>query len=180
MQRRHRTALAIQFFAIQIFAALAAPVADAHTPGASRVSDPATSNVAPAGLRTSNPSAAQRRRRRGRRLRTADALLPGVWGGQHIRFEVAEGGVRIDLDCAHASVEGKVYVDGSGRFSAAATYRRERGGPALEGEEARGERVTLSGRVGGSLMSLTITRGKTLLGTYTLTRDNEGRVVKCR
>jgi hypothetical protein len=110
----------------------------------------------------------------------ADALLPGVWGGEHIRFDVNEGGARIELDCAHASVEGKVYVDGSGRFSAAATYQRERGGPAREEEEARGERVMLSGRVGGSLMSLTITRGKTRLGTYTLTRDREGRVFKCR
>lgn len=183
MKRKRMNAhAALQLVALQLFAALAfaAPVADSHRPSASRVSDPATSNVAPSGLRTSNPSAAQRRRRRSRRLRMADALLPGVWGGQHIRFEVTGDGARIDLDCAHASVEGKVYVDGSGRFSAAATYQREHGGPVREEEEARGERVTLTGRVGGSLMSLTITRGKTRLGTYALTRDREAHVVKCR
>ena len=110
----------------------------------------------------------------------ADALLPGVWGGEHIRFEVTEGGARVELDCAHASAEGKVYVDGSGRFSAAATYQREHGGPVREEEEARGERVMLSGRVGGSIMSLTITRGRTRVGTYTLTRGREAHVVKCR
>ncbi|HEV7889767.1 MAG TPA: hypothetical protein VGP08_03970 [Pyrinomonadaceae bacterium] len=178
MNRKRMTALV----ALQLFAALAfaAPLADSQAPGASRASDSAASNSASFGLRASNPSTAQRRRRRSRRLRMADALLPGVWGGEHIRFDVNEGGARIELDCAHASVEGKVYVDGSGRFSAAATYQREHGGPVREEEEARGERVMLSGRVGGSLMSLTITRGREKIGTYSLTRDREAHVVKCR
>ena len=183
MHRKRTGALAaLLLAALQLFAApaRAAPVADSHTPSVTRASDSAASGVTSFGLRASDPSNSQRRRRRGRRLRVADALLPGVWGGEHIRFEVNEGGARIDLDCAHASVEGKVYVDGSGRFSAAAVYRRERGGPAREEEEARGQRVTLTGRVGGSLMSLTITRGRTRLGTYTLTRDREAHVVKCR
>lgn len=183
MNRKRITALAaLQLAALQLFAALAlaAPVADSHAPRASRASDSAASGVTSFGLRASGPSTLQRRRRRSRRLRRADALMPGVWGGEHIRFDVNEDGARIDLDCAHASVDGKVYVDGSGRFSAAATYQREHGGPVREEEEARGERVTLTGRVGGSLMSLTITRGRTKIGTYNLTRDREAHVVKCR
>ncbi|HVF67075.1 MAG TPA: hypothetical protein VM914_05410 [Pyrinomonadaceae bacterium] len=177
MQRKHTNALAaLQLAALQLFAALAfaGPNVGAHAPRAS-----AASGLAVFASGTSKPSSVQRRRR-SRRLRMADALLPGVWGGQHIRVDVTENGARVELDCAHASVEGKVYVDGSGRFSAAATYQREHGGPVREEEEARGERVMLSGRVGGSLMSLTITRGRTRLGTYSLTRDREARVVKCR
>ena len=175
-RKRMNAAAALQLVALQLFAALAlaAPHVGSHAPRASAASGSASSVSG-----TSKPYSVQRRRR-GRRLRMADALLPGVWGGEHIRFDVTEGGARIDLDCAHASVEGKVYVDASGRFSAAATYRRERGGPAREEEEARGERVTLSGRVGGSLMTLTVTRGRETIGTYKLTRGNEGRVFKCR
>lgn len=183
MHRKRITApAALQLAALQLFAALAlaAPNAGPHAPRASRAPYTAASNSAALGSGAYGPSTAQRRRRRSRRLRMADALLPGVWGGEHIRFEVSEGGARIELDCAHASVDGKVFVDGSGRFTAAATYQREHGGPVREEEEARGERVTLNGRVGGSLMSLTITRGRTRLGTYKLARDREARVVKCR
>jgi len=172
MQRKCLPALA----ALQLLAALAFAVsaAGSQTTRASFASGSASSDA-----RTSNASSTQRRRR-ARRLRKADELLPGVWGGQHIRLEVTGEGARIDLDCAHASVEGKIYVGDSGRFSAAATYQQEHGGPVREEEEARGERVTLTGRVGGSLMTLTITRGRTKVGTYTLTRDREARVVKCR
>jgi len=172
MQRKRSTA----FAALQLFAALAFAVSLAghQTTRASVMSASASFDAG-----TSNASSTQRRRR-ARRLRRADALLPGAWGGQHIRIEVTDDGARIDLDCAHASVEGKIFVDGSGRFSAAATYQHEHGGPVREEEEARGERVTLTGRVGGSLMTLTITRGRTKIGTYTLTRGSEGKVVKCR
>lgn len=184
MNRKRTTALAaIQLAALQLFAALAfaAPNVGPHAPRVPRAYDPAAFNSASSGAITSSPSAAQRRRRRrSRQLRKADALMPGVWGGEHIRFEATEDGARVELDCAHASVDGKVYVDDSGRFTAAALYQREHGGPVREQEEARGERVTLTGRVGGSLMSLTITRGRTRLGAYTLTRDREARVVKCR
>lgn len=172
MQRKRSTALA----ALQLFAALTLAVS-AASPQTTRASVVSGSVSFDAG--TPNASGVQRRRR-GRRLRRADALMPGTWGGQHIRIEVTDDGARIDLDCAHASVESKIYVDGSGRFSADATYQQEHGGPVREEEEARGERVRVTGRVGGSLLTLTITRGRTKVGTYTLTRGSEGKIVKCR
>jgi hypothetical protein len=165
MRRRYKTTLAV--IALQLFAALAcAP-------------DAAASGYAASGLRTSGASSVQRRRR-ARRLRLADALSPGVWGGEHMGFEVTEGGARMDFDCAHGTVEGRIFVDRAGRFSVEGTYYQEHGGPVREEEEARGERVRLTGRVGGSLMRLTVTRGNTQLGTYTLTRDGAARVFKCR
>jgi|GEM_PF-1892872 len=181
-RKRIKAFAALQLVALQLFAALAfaAPAAAAsHATREARASDSAASNVASFGPRTSNPSGAQRRRRRARRRRAADALLPGVWGGEHIRFEVTDGGAAVEYDCAHGAVEGKIPVDGAGRFGVAGTHYREHAGPVREGEESGGQPVRLSGRVGGSLMTLTVTRGRETIGTYTLTRDSPGRIFKC-
>ena len=114
--------------------------------------------------------------------RAADALTPGVWGGEHIRFEVTEGGASVEYDCAHGTVVGKIVVDARGRFSVYGTHYEERGGPVRPGGEAAGYRVRLTGRVGGSLMKLTVTRAGTrkVIGTFTLARDREAELVKCR
>lgn len=176
-RKRMHAPAALQLVALQLFAALAfaAPNAGPHTPGASRVSR-SLSFVSG----TPGPSSAQRRRRRARRRRAADALLPGVWGGNHIRLEVTENGANIEYDCAHGTVQEKILVDAAGRFNVAGTHYREHGGPVREGEGSNGQPVRFTGRVGGSLMSLTVTRGRETIGTYTLTRDSQGRVFKCR
>lgn len=179
MNRKRITApVALQLVALQLFAALAfaAPNVGPHASSVSRADG---SDVFVSG--TPEPSSVQRRRRRSRRRHAADALMPGVWGGQHIRFEVTEeGGARIEYDCARGTIEGKILVDSAGRFNVAGTHYREHGGPVREGEGSSGQPVRFTGRVGGSLMSLTVTRGRETIGTYTLTRDSQGRVVKCR
>ena len=165
MSRRYKRTLAV--IALQLFAALAcAP-------------DAVASGYAISGLRTSGASSVQRRRR-ARRRPSADALLPGVWGGEHIRLEVTQSGATMDFDCAHGTVEGRILVDRAGRFSVAGNFYQEHGGPVREGEGSTGQPVRLTGNVGGSLMKLTITRGRTQVGTYTLTRDSDGRLFKCR
>jgi hypothetical protein len=105
-----------------------------------------------------------------------------VWGGEHIRFEVTEGGASVEYDCARETVEGKIVVDSRGRFSVSGLHYEEHGGPVRRGEEASGYRVRLSGRVGGSLMRLTVTRAGTrkVIGTFDLARDREPLLVKCR
>ncbi|HEX8353537.1 MAG TPA: hypothetical protein VF611_11600 [Pyrinomonadaceae bacterium] len=119
---------------------------------------------------------------RGRRKRAGDALLPGVWGGERIRFEVTARGAAVEYDCAHGTVEGRIVVDRSGRFSVAGTHYEEHGGPVRAGEDAGGYPVRLSGQVGGSLLKLTVRRADTkeLIGTFTLSRDREAELVKCR
>lgn len=172
-RKRTNAFVAIQLAALQLFAAFAfaAPAADSH---ARRAHDSSAS-----GLRTSGPPNAQRRRR-ARRRRVADALLPGTWGGNHIRFEVTDGGANIEYDCARGTVRGRILVDAAGRFNVAGTHYAEHGGPVREGEGSNGQPVRLTGRVGGSLMALTVTRGREKIGAYSLTRDSEGRVFKCR
>jgi hypothetical protein len=116
------------------------------------------------------------------RRRAPDTLMPGVWGGEHVRFEVTEQGANVEYDCAHGTVEGKIVVDARGRFGVYGTHYEEHGGPARLGGEAAGYRVRLSGRVGGSLMRLTVTRAGTrkVIGTFDLARDREPELVKCR
>jgi hypothetical protein len=117
-----------------------------------------------------------------RRKRAGKALLPGVWGGEHIRFEVTGRGANVEYDCAHGTVDGKITVDARGRFSVAGTHYEERGGPSRMGEELPSYRVRLSGVVGGSLLKLTVTRAgtKEVIGTFSLARDREAELFKCR
>ena len=116
------------------------------------------------------------------RRRAPDALTPGVWGGEHIRFEVTETGASVEYDCAHGTVEGKIVVDARGRFNVYGLHYEEHGGPVRPGDDASGYRVRLSGRVGGSLMKLTVTRpgARKAVGSFSLARDREPFIVKCR
>ncbi|HEX8189651.1 MAG TPA: hypothetical protein VF586_14950 [Pyrinomonadaceae bacterium] len=158
--------MTVALAALQLFAALpAAARAVAHDPKSA----------------ARRPAMTQGGKRRVTR-RAPDALTPGVWGGEHIRFEVTEAGANVEYDCAHGTVEGRIVVDSQGRFSVYGMHYEERGGPARLGDEAGGYRVRLSGRVGGSLMKLTVTRAGTrkVVGTYALGRDREAMIVKCR
>ncbi len=117
------------------------------------------------------------------RRRAPDTLMPGVWGGEHIRFEVTETGANVEYDCAHGTVEGRIVVDAQGRFNVYGLHYEERGGPVRPGDGGGGGyRVRLSGRVGGSLLKLTVTRAGTrkVVGTFNLARDREPLLVKCR
>jgi hypothetical protein len=124
----------------------------------------------------------QRSGRRGRGRRAAETLSPGTWGGQHVRFEVTEGGANVEFDCAHATLRGKILVNGAGQFSAKGTYYPEHGGPVRVGETNDGFPALFEGRVGGSLMKLTVTRDhpREDLGTFSLARDKEAEIFKCR
>ncbi|HEX8147805.1 MAG TPA: hypothetical protein VF591_11550 [Pyrinomonadaceae bacterium] len=164
MNRRLKMTIALA--ALQLFAALPAA---AHAAGR---------GSAAAGRRAPMTQG----RTKGARLRAPDALTPGVWGGEHIRFEVTEAGANVEYDCARGTVKGKIVVDGRGRFSVYGLHYEEHGGPVRPGDDAGGYRVRLSGRVGGSLMKLTVTRADTrkVVGTFNLARDREAMIVKCR
>jgi hypothetical protein len=166
-----RLKMAITLAALQLFAAL-----------------PAHAHAAAYDSKTDawRPATAQGRTTKKVRRRAPDALIPGVWGGEHIQLTVTESGARIEYDCAHGTVEGKIVVDSQGRFNVYGRHVEEHGGPVrpteVEEEGASGYRVRLSGRVGGSLLKLTVTRADTreVIGTYNLARDREPLLVKCR
>jgi hypothetical protein len=106
----------------------------------------------------------------------------GIWGGEHVRLEVLEGGALVDYDCAHGTIAGDLFTDERGNFSLRGTHVRERGGPVRKGEVEEGHPATFEGRIEGDTMTLTVTESDTgeVVGTFTLAFGRRPHVVKCR
>lgn len=109
-------------------------------------------------------------------------LAASTWGGQHVSLEITSDGGKIEFDCAHGSIEGKVKLNQQGRFSVKGIYAEEHGGPTRQSGKENSYSVVYSGQIKGEKMKLTIKRSDTkkLVGTYTLTRGQEAFIVKCR
>ncbi len=155
---RHRLKLTLALAALQLCAAL------------------------PLSARVADAAAVQRRGRSRVSRRVSQELLPGSWGGDHIRFDVIGRGATIEFDCARATIYDRVEADARGRFAVYGRYYEEHGGPVRPGDGAVSYNVRVSGVVGGSLMRLTVRHARTgkLIGTYHLTRDREANLFKCR
>jgi hypothetical protein len=108
------------------------------------------------------------------------ALL-GDWGGPHVSLRLTADGGATEFDCAHGDLGHAVVPDRNGRFDVAGRYIEEHGGPQREGELASYP-VRYAGRVADNRMTLIVTRSDTKerLGTFTLARDREPEIVKCR
>ena len=111
-----------------------------------------------------------------------DKLPTGIWGGDHIRAEVTDGGAEIEFDCAHGAIEEAIAPDSKGGFDVPGKYAPERGGPVRNDEASKVILVRYVGSVRDSEISLTIinTDTKETIGAFTLTHGNDGRVMKCR
>ena len=111
-----------------------------------------------------------------------DKLAKGVWGGQHIRFEVSDNGVDIEFDCAHGAIKQAIVLDSQGKFDVGGMYAAEHGGPVRRDEESNERAVHYAGTVQGDQLTLAISDPKTNedIGSFTLTKGNEGRIRKCK
>jgi hypothetical protein len=109
-------------------------------------------------------------------------LAAGVWGGQHIRMQVTDGGAQIEYDCAHSTIDQAIVLDRQGRFDVKGKFTREHGGPVRDNEAPNSSPVRYAGQVEDQTLTLTITHDETgeSLGSYTLTQGSVGRVMKCR
>jgi hypothetical protein len=107
-------------------------------------------------------------------------LPTGLWGGQHISFDVSSKGAKIEYDCAHASIDRAIVVDANGHFKVTGTQFQERGGPVRQGEQT-GYAVIFSGEVKGKTMTLTVQNSLTKedLGTFSLVHGAQPKLVKC-
>jgi len=114
--------------------------------------------------------------------RKMQRLDKGTWGGLHIQFQVSDGAVEIEYDCAHGAIAGPLTVDRHGHFSWRGTYTRERGGPIRMGDKADDLAATYAGSITGNTMKLTVRFENSSLEpqTFTLERDKVGRVFKCK
>ncbi|HJU56208.1 MAG TPA: hypothetical protein VJ715_16620 [Pyrinomonadaceae bacterium] len=111
-----------------------------------------------------------------------ERLAVGVWGGQHIRMEVTDGGAQIEYDCARSTIDQPITLDSQMRFAVKGKFTREHGGPIREDEVPNVSPVRYAGQVSGKTLTLTVTHDETgeSFGTYTLTQGSAGRVMKCR
>lgn|SRR2546422_3599284 len=105
----------------------------------------------------------------------------GLWGGDHVTMTVASAGVHFEFDCAHGSVGTTLVLDARGQFSATGAFVREHGGPIRQGEESDSHPASYAGRVAANTMMLTVrlTDLAETIGTFTITYESPGRVVKC-
>lgn len=113
-----------------------------------------------------------------------DRLAAGVWGGPHIRLDVAEDGTAaVELDCAHGSTTEPIVLDGKGAFRAAGTFARESHGPIREGQKSTDRPAVYTGKVEGDQMTLTITltgsNEEQAPGSFELTQGKTPRLTKC-
>jgi hypothetical protein len=108
-------------------------------------------------------------------------LATGVWGGQHISFAVSTKGVKIEFDCAHATIDRPIVLDQHGRFNVSGKQFQERGGPVRQGEQA-GYPVVFSGEVKGKTMTLTVKNSSTKedIGSFTLVHGAQPKLFKCK
>jgi hypothetical protein len=109
-------------------------------------------------------------------------LAAGVWGGPHIRLDVADDGTAaVELDCAHGSTAEPIVPDGKGAFRAAGRYVQEHFGPVREGQEDAGRPAVYAGKAEGGKMTLTITLtgSEEELGPFELTHGKTPRLTKC-
>ena len=108
-------------------------------------------------------------------------LPAGSWGGDHIALTINATATHIEFDCAHGEIPTALAVDARNEFDVPGTFVREHGGPIREGEPADSHPARYAGSVTGRMMVLTVrlTDGTEPIGTYALSRDAPGRVVKC-
>lgn len=116
------------------------------------------------------------------RPRKMQRIPTGVWGGPHIRINVAPRSATIEYDCANGTIDGPLTTDHKGRFTWRGTHNREHGGPIRIDEQANTQPVIYMGSVKGDTMTLTVKLADTneVLETYILKRGSPGRVLKCK
>ena len=105
----------------------------------------------------------------------------GAWGGDHVNLVLTATGGTLEYDCAHGTIDQPFFTDSSGRFDLAGTHTREHGGPIRIGEKEDKRPARYAGTTDGRTMTLTVTLtgSNEPLGTFTLTRGQLGRIVKC-
>jgi hypothetical protein len=108
-------------------------------------------------------------------------LMPGVWGGDHIRMVIGRESTRLEYDCAAGTIDQPIGLDASGQFTVKGSYAPEHHGPRRDGETAA-RRAVYVGRVTGATMTLTVTleAGGQRVGRFTLKRGNDPLLMKCR
>jgi hypothetical protein len=113
-------------------------------------------------------------------LASARRVPTGEWGGAHARLDVQASSARLELDCAHGTIEGALRLGKGGRFRANGSYQSERGPSVSEGD-AEGRPARYSGMLKRSVLTLRVlTEDGQHLGPFKLERGARAELVKCQ
>ena len=109
-------------------------------------------------------------------------LPDGTWGGPHIRIIVEGHAAEVEYDCAHGTIDGPLNIDSDGKFKLSGNHVRERGGPVRLGKPQDSHPAQYTGWTDGKKMTLAVMLVKTNeeVGTFELTRGQDGRLWKCK
>jgi hypothetical protein len=109
------------------------------------------------------------------------AVPTGLWGGDHIALTVAEMSAHVEFDCASGDIPTPLTVDARNEFDIPGTFVRQRGGPIRVGDLPDSHPAAYIGSMTETTMVLTVrlTDTNEVIGTFALSRDSPGRVVKC-
>ena len=114
------------------------------------------------------------------------SVSSGPWGGTGIALTVEDSGAKIEMDCAHGRIAGRLVLDGDGRFELPGTFTRERPGPVHmgpngEAQEEKGEPARYSGRVEGDVLrvSIRLESGDREMGPFEVQAGRTARLHKC-
>jgi hypothetical protein len=110
-------------------------------------------------------------------------MLPqGTWGGEHITMVVKTSGAELEFDCASGKITSPIELDRTGSFTARGQFRAEHGGPVRRDEATSVTNALYAGNVEGNSLNLVVTVGdeKQPVGSFTLSKNAIGRLMKCR
>ena len=89
---------------------------------------------------------------------SSQATLPtGIWGGQGIELTVTDDGARVDYGCDAGTIDTRVQLDSSGKFTARGTHKFGQGGPRQHGDPAvKIHKASFEGIHEGKTLRLTV------------------------
>lgn len=108
-------------------------------------------------------------------------VASGDWGGQDVRMNVTSNGAELQFSCSHGTIDEPIVVNDNGDFSAKGTFIAETPGPTREDNPPVKQPAIYSGSVKDQSMTLTVTisKSKAQVGSFTLAFGKGGRVRRC-
>jgi len=96
-------------------------------------------------------------------------------------MQLTPTGAKLDFDCASGTIDQPVALPKDGKFQAAGSFTKERGGPVTK-DGYHAVAASYIGTIKGDSMHLEIVLvdSKEAVGTFKLTRGSFGHVFKCR
>ena len=114
-------------------------------------------------------------------LLVASTPLLGQWGGTGIQMVASETQVTFEFDCALGLINRKVMINDNNQFSEKGTFTVVGGNRPITEETPKAQNVQYQAKVLGNDISLDVKSedGKTIIGSYTLSKDVYGKLFKC-